>query len=264
MDDKRANDETRDRINAAFDLLNIPVDRLDRRVHWVGILSMMAEVQGSRRDRAPSAFSPTTMVTIESELSSVASYAGKIAEKSGTGRLSRKDRERLSHVLLNLHGPTIDILADGRVVQWSGHPALLNIGYVRTQLPLDLLADNWEDRLGGEALQILANAVSAAIARARIQGTEISGVVPRVGRPAEPFSRVLGDALARAYLECTGTEPVISTATETNRVGRRAGTACGAFVDFAEAVRIAIGLKGASTYSLAAAHRLRGGRGRKK
>lgn len=263
--------DLRDRIDLAFDSLPIPEERAHHRRNWVNIIALMASGRSGGADRRPPGFARTSIATTRNELESIAKYAGRLAEKHGSRRLSSKDREKLAFFLESLHSPSVAALATTGA-SWDGPvPVLLNVGSLRTRLPTDLRAFDWESRISPDELRFIASkaleAASSILPPQPPDADAPSSPLPsREGAPDKPFAKAIGNVSAHAYRDVTGIDPVVSTVTETNstRLGLAIGAAHGPYVEFAEKIREAVGLNPRSSHTLAAANRIRGGKGRKK
>ena len=263
--------ELRGQVDRAFDLLAIPSERTHNRRQWVDIIALMAAGRIGCSDRRPRGFARASITTTENEIQNIVKYAGKLCEKHGTKRISSKDREKLALILENIHSPAVAALAATGVSWADPVPTLLDVGALRTRLPTDLRASDWESRISPDDLRFIESKALEAVNRISPPqpadvGALTSPLPNREGAPENPFAKAIGNVSARAYWDVTGLDPIVSTVTETNsaRLGLAVGAAYGPYVKFAEMIREAVGLNPRSSHTLAAASRMRGGKGRKK
>lgn len=165
----------------------------------IDTLALMASYDSGQPTHA---FRTPSHETTEKELSEIVTRASELAQRLRDPKCSvTRAREQLARRLEEMHEKTIFALSDTPALIVQGEPALLNVAFVRCELP-GLLCDNSTDRerLANE-LDFLAQTATAA--KAPKTADE--------GRWPDYRAQAVANILARFYRKATGLPPAIST-----------------------------------------------------
>jgi hypothetical protein len=201
--------DIRERLNAAFDSFEqklkasreaiISPSQRWRVAQLIDTLALMASHDSGQPTRA---FRRPSRETTQSELSEIATRASVLAKRLRDQKCSVvRAREQLAQRLEAMHGTTIYALSNASALVIQGESALLNVAFVRCELP-GLLCDDSTDR------ERLANELDFL---AQTATTTEAPETTDEGRWPDYRAQAVANILARFYREATGLPPAIST-----------------------------------------------------